>query len=109
MIMFDVIKKGVLAGIGAAVVTKEVAEKALEDLVAKGRLTSTEAKDAAERIVAEGRREYESTCGNLQDAFDAMLRKAHVATQAELAQLRVRVEQLELAATVPAANAPEGQ
>lgn len=107
--MLDVIKKGVLAGIGAAVITKEVAEKALEDLVAKGRLTSTEAKDAAERIVEQGRKEYESTCGSLQEAFDAMLRKAHVATQAELAQLRARVEALESVAAAPAGDGAQAQ
>lgn len=93
--MLDIIKKGMLAGIGAAVITKESAEKVLSELVEKGRISTAEAKETAEKLAEQGRREYENASEALQDAFDKMLRKAHVATQAELADLAARVERLE--------------
>lgn len=94
--MLEILKKGMLAGIGAAAITKESAEKVLSELVEKGRLTSAEAKETADKIVAQGRKEYETAYDAMQEAFDKMLRKAHVATQAELAELAERVNRLEV-------------
>lgn len=99
--MLDVIKKGMLAGIGAAVITKEGAEKVLSELVAKGKISAAEAKETAEKLAQQGRKEYENASEALQEAFDKMLRKAHVATQSELAELTARVERLESMAGVP--------
>ena len=41
--MIDLIKKSVMAGIGAAVVTKEKVEEALEDFVRQGKLSAADA------------------------------------------------------------------
>lgn len=103
--MLDIIKKGMLAGIGAAVITKESAEKVLSELVERGKLSSAEAKETAEKIATQGRKEYENAYEALQEAFDKMLRKAHVATQAELTALAERVAHLEQrAGVVPVAG-----
>ena len=45
--MIDLIKKSVL-GVGAATLTKEKAEEVLGELVDKGKLSATEAKETAE-------------------------------------------------------------
>jgi polyhydroxyalkanoate synthesis regulator phasin len=47
--MIDVIKKTLLAGVGAAVVTKEKAEAALEDFVRQGKVSSADARIMAEK------------------------------------------------------------
>lgn len=93
--MLDIIKKGMLAGIGAAIITKESAEKVLSELVEKGRISTAEAKETAEKLAEQGRKEYENATEALQETFDKMLRRAHVATQSELAELAARVERLE--------------
>lgn len=93
--MLDIIKKGMLAGIGAAVITKESAEKVLSELVEKGRISASEAKETAEKLAEQGRRECENASEALQETFDKMLRKARVATQGELADLTARIERLE--------------
>ena len=53
--MIETIKKTVLAGIGAAAVTTEKAEKALNELVEKGKLSANDAKEAAKKIADEGK------------------------------------------------------
>ena len=45
--MIEVIKKAILAGVGAAALTKEKAEEVLGDLVEKGKLSASDAKEAA--------------------------------------------------------------
>ncbi|GHB95452.1 phasin family protein [Cerasicoccus arenae] len=93
--MIEFIKKGMLAGVGAAVVTKESAEKALSELVDKGKISTGEAKDLADKIVSDGRAEFEKSRSELENWFEDMLRKAKVATQSDLAQLEARVAALE--------------
>jgi len=59
--MIDTIKKTLLAGVGAAVVTKDKVEAALEDFVKQGKVSSGEARAMAEKIAAEGVRGPERT------------------------------------------------
>ena len=65
--MIDALKKTLLAGVGAAVVSKEKVEAVLGDLVRQGKVTSAEAREVAEKLVAEGRREAETLTRDLSD------------------------------------------
>ena len=56
--MIDVIKKAILAGVGAAALTKEKTEEALSDLVEKGKLSANDAKEAAKKIADDGKHEF---------------------------------------------------
>lgn len=102
--MIDFIKKGMLASVGAAVVTKESAEKALNDLVEKGKISTADAREAADRIVEQGREEFEKTRADLDKLFEDMLHKAKFATQNDLAKLEARVTALEVVAAEQAAD-----
>ncbi len=57
--MLDTLKKTVLAGMGAAGVSKEKVRASLEELVAQGKITAAEARATADRIAAEGRVEFD--------------------------------------------------
>lgn len=65
--MIDTIKKTLLAGLGAAVVTKDKVEAALNEFVQQGKLSSAEARAVAEKIAAEGRREFEKRSRQLNE------------------------------------------
>ena len=93
--MLDILKKTVLAGIGATVTTKERVESVLEDLVEKGKISTQEARDMAEKIAAEGKSEFEQARREASDAFSDMIRKANFATQNDLKALEARIEKLE--------------
>jgi len=93
--MIDFIKKGMLAGVGAAVVTKESAEKALSELVEKGKISTSEAQEMADKIVDQGRDEFEKSREEMQGWLEDMLKRGNVASQKEHAALEARVAALE--------------
>jgi len=114
--MIDLLKKTLLAGVGATVITKERLEAALNELVDKGKLTADDVRSAADKIMNEGKTEYEEARHSLQELFDDLLARANVAKNKDLAALRARVEHLEkqvadvsAAATTAAAGGEEPQ
>ena len=93
--MIDLIKKTVLAGIGATVVTKEKIEAALQDLVTQGKVSTDEAKVLASKLADEGRKEWENTSKDLGERIRELLAKADFAHKPEVTQLERRVQLLE--------------
>lgn len=93
--MIDLIKKTVLAGVGAAALTKEKAEEALGELVDKGKLSATEAKETAEKIAEDGKREFESATHQLQEKFDELLSRAGFNQSKRIDELETKIGDLE--------------
>lgn len=93
--MIDVLKKTVMAGLGATVITAEKVEAALEELVRKGRLSAEEAKAAAAKIADESKAEYSEARSRLGELFDEMLGRANVATKADLKAIEKRLAAIE--------------
>jgi len=93
--MFDIVKKAMFAGVGAAVVTKEKVESTLQDLVEKGKLSADEAKQMTEKIIAEGEKETEQAKNEASRLFTDLLNRAQVVTQDQLTALEKRVRDLE--------------
>ena len=54
--MIDLIKKTLLAGVGAAVVTKDRLEKTMDEFVREGKVSAGDARIMAEKIAEQGRR-----------------------------------------------------
>jgi len=52
----DFIKKSMLAGIGLAVLTKEKAEKTVDELIKKGELTKKEGKETIKEFTEKSKR-----------------------------------------------------
>lgn len=73
--MIDAIKKVMLAGVGAAAISTEKAEKALNELVEKGKLSASDAREAAKKLADDGKQEFEEASKSLESRFDAMLEK----------------------------------
>jgi polyhydroxyalkanoate synthesis regulator phasin len=105
--MIDIIKKTLLAGVGAAVITKDKVESALGDFVKQGKVTSAEARVMAEKIAEDGRRELEKLSQELSDKLrDKFAGIDHQAKQ-RLDALEARVAALELAASAAASEAAD--
>lgn len=95
IIMIDLIKKGFMAGIGATVVTKEAIESALNDLVEKGKISAADAKETADKIAEEGKKEFENTREDLNSMFNELLKRANLVTQEQFLELETRIAALE--------------
>ncbi|MGB0745239.1 MAG: phasin family protein, partial [Opitutales bacterium] len=89
--MIDLVKKGMLAGVGLAVVTKDKVLESLDELVEKGKLTREEAAQMSDKIVEEGRAETEKAKVEANKLFNDMLHRANVVTKDQYDALAVRV------------------
>lgn len=93
--MIDTFKKGLLAGIGLTVTTKDKVESVLGGLVEKGKLSSQEARETADKIVEESRKEYEQSREDLSNYLTDLMHKANFATQDQVTKLEARIAKLE--------------
>ncbi|MDR1498604.1 MAG: hypothetical protein LBS59_09460 [Puniceicoccales bacterium] len=91
-------KKTLLAGLGAVIVSKEIIENALHDWIEKGKITPDEAKGFAEKLVDTGTTHWEKTKGDLTQKVSDFAQKAPFAHRSELAALEARITVLEQAA-----------
>lgn len=93
--MIETIKKTLLAGLGAAVVTKEKVQAGLEDFVKQGKITAADARTMAEKIAEEGRREFEDASAKLGDTVRELLAHSDGKYLARIEALEGRVDALE--------------
>lgn len=94
--MIDVIKKTLLAGVGAAVITKDKLEVALDEFVKQGKVSSAEARAMAEKIAADGRREFDTLSAEVNERLRDFFSRQDRSTQDRIATLEARVAALEL-------------
>ena len=85
--MIDVIKKAILAGVGAAALTKEKAEK--------GKLSANDAKEAAKKIADDGKHEFETAASKVQEKFDELVSKVGKKQSDRIDALETRIAELE--------------
>lgn len=93
--MFDLIKKTLLAGVGAAVITKEKIESTLEDMVRQGKVSATDAKIMAEKLADQGRREFDDLAGELNTKLKGALDRRDHDTTERLQSLETRLAVIE--------------
>jgi polyhydroxyalkanoate synthesis regulator phasin len=93
--MIDSIKKTILAGVGAAVVTKDKVQAGLEDFVRQGKISAADAQAMAEKIARDGRREFENASTKLGDTVRDLLASTGDKYLARIESLEARVSALE--------------
>ena len=107
--MIDTIKKTLLAGVGAAVITKEKVQDALDDYVRQGKIKADDARIIAEKIAERGRREFEDMSAQASVKVQELLHRQDAAVAARLTALEARVAVLEAAANPPPAPTRNGE
>lgn len=93
--MIDTLKKTLLAGVGAAVVSKEKVEATLEDFVTQGKVTAADARKMAAKIADDGKAEFEKASTDLNRKIKELLARTDKETQQRLAELEARIAALE--------------
>jgi len=93
--MLELLKKGMLAGIGAAVLTREKIREATRMLVEEGKITTDEADKLADDLVKSGEREWDDINSKFQSSFKKISENLEVVRKKEFADLKTRVELLE--------------
>ena len=91
MLMIELVKKTMLAGVGLAVVTKDKILESLDEYVEKGKLTKEEAAAMSDKIVDEGRNETKKAKVEASKLFNEMLHRANVVTKDQYDVLAARI------------------
>jgi len=93
--MLELLKKGMFAGIGAAVLTRDKIREATRKLVKEGRLSSEEAEKLTEDLVNSGELEWEDINSKFQSSLKKISENLEVVRKKEFVDLKTRVELLE--------------
>jgi polyhydroxyalkanoate synthesis regulator phasin len=91
-------EQAVLMSIGAAALTRERAEAAVNELVRKGQMGSDEGKQVVERLTARVRGEGApgaGLVGRIEGGLQGVLRELGLVTHAELEDVQLRLMELE--------------
>lgn len=91
----DIIKEGLLVGLGAALLTREKIEENLRKLVEEGKISSHEARSTAERIFEKGQSEFKELQEMLQKNVSSKLQDLDLASRSEMEEVTKRMHDLE--------------
>jgi polyhydroxyalkanoate synthesis regulator phasin len=93
-IMFELIKKTLLTGVGMAVMTKDKVEELGKDLASQAKLSEIEGKDFVDHLVKQSenaRKEFET---RVSAAVQKAISGLNLASKDEVAKLSAKVEEL---------------
>ena len=105
--MIDVIKKTLLAGVGAVVVTKEKVQDSLDDFVRQGKVSAADARIMAEKIAEQGKREFDDATQNLSVKIKDLLSRDSEKILSRLTALEERIRVLETKLAEPPTRSGE--
>jgi len=106
--MIDLIKKTLLAGVGAAVVTKEKVEETLNDYVRQGKVKAEDARIIADKIAEQGRKEFEDVSRTLVAKLGDIVSSGSTQKPDDrVAALEQRIRDLEAKLATPPTRAGE--
>jgi len=91
----DFIKKSMLAGIGLAVLTKEKAEKTVDELIKKGELTKKEGKETIKELTEKSKEFKEDLTKKAEKAVADTIAKLNIPTRKEFTALKNKIEKIE--------------
>ena len=86
--MLDMLQKGLLTGLGVALITREKVMEATRNLVEEGKITAEEAEELANDLLDEGRRQWKEMQGKITTAqfyFERILPRAEAHARAATA------------------------
>ena len=92
--MFDLMKKGMLAGIGLALKTWDEVEKMVEEVQEKGQMSESEGR----KFLGEVQKKYEEAQAKLEKRVEQtvkdFLKKTQIVTSDELKELKKEIREL---------------
>ncbi|WP_051314648.1 phasin family protein [Alteribacter aurantiacus] len=93
--MSDLLKKGFLIGLGAAVTSKEKAEKYFQELIVKGKVTPDEANEMFEAFEKKGTETEETWNRRSKEKAQRFFSDLDLASKGEVAALEQRIKELD--------------
>jgi polyhydroxyalkanoate synthesis regulator phasin len=94
--MFDVIRRALFTGVGLAAMTKEKLVELGQDIARKADLTEAQAREFQDELARRADEARSTLEGEIDRRVEAVVAKLNLARSSELAELKARVEALEL-------------
>jgi len=95
--MKDMLKNVLYAGVGAAFLTKEKIEELKGELIDKGKLTQEDGKQFVDDLIKRSERAKDELELWINQRVEERIKKLNLATSDELADLKRKVEELQVA------------
>lgn len=95
MTLIEMIRKSLLASLGAAVVTKEKVEEATKRWVDEGKISRDEAERLAQDLVESGKHQWDEIQEKMTETVRKGLDTFDIGSKKEFQELKARVEELE--------------
>lgn len=92
----DLIERTFLAGLGAAVLTKDRIQELVEDLVGRGQINADEGREMIDRLVSRSREEARMALKKADSSLQGAYRDMGLSTKRELEDLDFRLRQVEM-------------
>lgn len=89
------LRKAMFFGLGLLTVTKEAAEKLVDELVEKGEMSQDEAKKFVEEAIRKGEEQREEIKDFIRKEIDKLKSELGLASKAEMDDIRNRITELE--------------
>ena len=94
--MKELAKKGLFLGLGLLVMSKEQVERAVDELVQKGKISAAESRNLVNQFIETGEKEREQMDQALRDQFfSKILSELDIPTRKDLEALEERIRRLE--------------
>lgn len=93
--MLELIKKSLLASLGAAVVTKEKIQEATFSLVQQGKISVEEAEKLSDDLVTSGQHQWEEVQSKITENVKKAMDSLDISSKSEFQELMTRLENLE--------------
>ncbi|ABZ85043.1 hypothetical protein HM1_2495 [Heliomicrobium modesticaldum Ice1] len=93
--MLDIVRKALLAGLGAVTLTKERAEVIVEELVKKGEMSKEEAAKIIEELLEKSKEQREVVSETIKSEFSRLRNDFGLVTRKEYEALEARIAAIE--------------
>jgi len=93
--MKDLIKKGFALSLGLVLLSKEQVEKSVTQLVNKGEVPASEAKELVNELIEKGEEQQRLLEDKIREQIKKLLIEFNIASKEDLQQLEQRLQKLE--------------
>ncbi len=91
----ELVERVFMAGMGAAVMTKDRIQDLVEELVGKGQLNADEGREVVDKLVARSREEARTILKKADSSLQSAYRGLGLSSKQDLDEIGLRMEQLE--------------
>ena len=93
--MLELIRKGLMASIGAVVLTTEKIQEAVKKLVEEGKISTEEGEKLAQELVKSGERQWDEFTAKMADTSKKWSEGMEYVKRKELDELKERLDKVE--------------